>query len=132
METSKIDKLIRAFQSNAASGFEDPVPLELLSDSETPEEEDIEMKFSLSDHYTKKLFIAFARKHGYKSYRYPRQKHTTVILKGKKTFLDQVLWPQFLMMSQDLHLLLDQVTHEAIRTVLRDDLSASEDFAPPH
>jgi hypothetical protein len=130
MEKSKIDALIKAFESNASSEAAESVPLELLSDSDSPEEEDTEMKFSLSNHYTKKLFLALARKHGYKSYRYPRQKRTTVILKGKRSFFDQVLWPQFLGLSEDLNLLLDQVTNEAILAVLREDPSDSEDSTP--
>jgi hypothetical protein len=77
----------------------------------------------MGDRYVKKLFIALARKHGFRPYRYPRQKHTTVNLKGKKSYFDLVLWPEFLDLSDELAFFLEQVTHEIVRNVLSDDFS---------
>lgn len=134
MDESTINALIKAFESKVKSELSESPELELVVDSEI-DEEIIEMKFSLRDIYNKKLFIALARKHGYKPYRYPKQKHTTVILKGKRSFLDKVLWPQYVSLSQDLGFFLEQVTNELVRKLLaadHSDLPHSEgDSNPP-
>ena len=44
-------------------------------------EKTIEMKFSLTDAWSRQLFLALSRRHGLTPYRYPRQRRTTVLLK---------------------------------------------------
>ena len=123
MENSRIDEIIKAFESKITSRFDESTLVESELVSEIADEEEIEMKFSLQDGHSKKLFIALARKYGYKPYRYPRQKRTTVILKGKRAFFEDVLWPHYVSLSQDLTFLLEQVTNEAVRAILRGDPS---------
>ncbi|MEQ9123422.1 MAG: hypothetical protein RIM80_12750, partial [Alphaproteobacteria bacterium] len=38
---------------------------------------EVEMKFSLPDGWSVRLFVAVCRKHGLRPYRYPRQRRTT-------------------------------------------------------
>jgi hypothetical protein len=58
-------------------------------------EQAIEMKFSLSDSWSRQLFIALARRYGLQPFRYRRQRRTTMV-RGPKSFLEQFLWPEFL------------------------------------
>lgn len=120
MKEDQITSLVRAFESKVAPEF---IEAELIDEDPRSEEDEIEMQFSMADFHRKKLFIALARKHGLRPYRYPRQKHTTVMLKGKRSFFDQVLWPQFVQLSEDLNFLLQQITNEVIRSVLHGDPS---------
>jgi len=50
-----------------------------------------EMKFSFPDHWSVRLFIALCRRHGFKPYRYPRQRNTTVMVKAPRRFFDAVV-----------------------------------------
>lgn len=45
--------------------------------------------------WKKKLFIAICSKHGLRTYRYMRQKHTTTMVRVAKPFMDSVLWPEY-------------------------------------
>ncbi len=120
MNESTISALVEAFQSRVAEEAE-PIQAELVDEDEKQEEPEIEMKFSLSNHHSHKLFIALARKQGMRPFRYPRMKRTTVMLRGRASYLNNVFWPQFTRLSGDLDFLLQQITNEVIRTVLRDD-----------
>src|SRR4051794_29615223 len=55
----------------------------------------IEMQFSLTDQWSRQLFLALCRRYGLKPYRLYRQRVTTVMLRVPKRFVDQVLWPEF-------------------------------------
>ena len=46
----------------------------------------IEMKFSLPDQWSARLFIALCRRHGVRPFRYPRQRATTVMVKAPRRF----------------------------------------------
>ena len=123
MKENELARLAKDFEQKLIQGPKNPVPESILKEIKERKEKEIEMRFSVGDRYAKKLFIALARKHGFKPYRRPRQKHTTVNLKGKKSYFDFVLWPEFLELSEDLEFFLDQVTHEIVRNVLSDDFS---------
>src|ERR1017187_3286696 len=51
----------------------------------------IEFKFSLPDRWQRRLFSALCRRHGLEPYRYKRQRHTTVIVRVSRSFVDQTL-----------------------------------------
>ncbi|MCZ6672199.1 MAG: hypothetical protein O7C75_04590 [Verrucomicrobia bacterium] len=123
MKENEIAGLAKAFEQKLIQGPKNPVPEFILEDIRKRKEPEIEMRFSVGDRYSKKLFIALARKKGFKPYRYPRQKHTTVILKGKKSYFDLVLWPEFIELSGELEFFLEQLTNEIVRNVLTDDFS---------
>jgi len=123
MKESDITTLVKAFEKKALDGPKNKVPEWFLKDIQQRDEDEIEMKFSLGDKYAKKLFIALARKHGFKPYRYPKQKHTTVVLYGKKSYMDHVLWPEFTELCEELDFFLDHMTNELVRNVLHEDVS---------
>src|ERR1041385_7375779 len=65
--------------------------LQELGRHETP----VEMRFSVSDPWSRKLLIALCRRYGVHPYRYPRMRRQTVVVKAPRSFLDNVLWPEF-------------------------------------
>jgi hypothetical protein len=60
----------------------------------------IEMQFSMPDRWSRHLFLALCRRYGMRPHRYHRQRRNTVMVRGPKRFLDQVLWPEFSELDQ--------------------------------
>ena len=83
----------------------------------------VEYKFTMSDRFQRRMFTALARKHGLEPYRRKRQRHTTVMLRVSKEFVDGVLWPEFEALSDSLHTYLDQVTDRVISEAVHADQS---------
>lgn len=85
-------------------------------------ERPIEYKFTLTDGWSKKLFIALLRRYALKPYRYARQRRTTVMVKVPRSFVDETLWPEFLELSDVLRSYLDDMTDRVIaRGIHADD-----------
>ena len=74
----------------------------------------IEFKFTLSDGWSKKLFMALLRRYELKPYRYARQRRTTVMVRVPRSFVNETLWPEFLELSKVLQTYLDEVTERVI------------------
>lgn len=91
----------------------------------------IEMRFSLGDPWSRKLFIALSRRYGLKPYRYPRMHRQTVILRGPKSFLDSVLWPEFVQLNQALTEYLSEITDRVIREQVHKETADAEEVAEP-
>jgi hypothetical protein len=83
----------------------------------------LEYKFSLPDPWTRKLFLALARRYGLKPYRHYRQHAQTVMLKVPRRFADETLWPEFEQLSTSLREYLAEVTDRAIADALQADAS---------
>ena len=62
---------------------------------EQKREKPVEMKFSLTDPWSRQLFIALSRRYGLRPYRYSRMRQQSVMLRAPQSFLDKVLWPEF-------------------------------------
>ncbi|NNJ77027.1 MAG: hypothetical protein HKP56_17935 [Anderseniella sp.] len=87
----------------------------------------VEMKFSLGDEWSRRLFLALCRRYGLEPYRYRRQRLTTVMLRLPASFCDQVLWPEFCELDGELRSYLDAVTSKLIsEDVFADTSEASE------
>ena len=56
----------------------------------------MEYKISLESPWKKRLFTTLCAKHGYSTYRYARQRYTTAHVRIAKSYMEQVLWPEFL------------------------------------
>ena len=89
----------------------------------------VEMQFSMTDQWSKHLFIALCRRYGLRPYRYPRQKRTTVMVRLPRGFADQVLWPEFLQLDDILHRYLHDITLRLIREHVHKDVSEAEEVA---
>lgn len=80
-------------------------------------DEPIEFRVSLGSTWEKRLFIALCRKHGYQTYRYPKQKYTTARLKIARSMMDEVLWPEYVRYSQMLRELIEDIMEDVIKKI---------------
>ena len=83
----------------------------------------IEVRFSMPDHYSRRLLMALMRRYGLEPYRYPGQRYTTVRVSAPKKFLDDTFWPEFKALSDELTKFLDEVTNRVIEQALDADTS---------
>ena len=74
----------------------------------------IEYKFTLTDIWSRKLFVALLRRYGIKPFRYYRQRHTTVMANVSESFVDETLWPEFQELDKTLKEYLDEITNNII------------------
>jgi hypothetical protein len=78
----------------------------------------VEYKFTLADMWSKKLFLALLRRYELKPYRYRGQRHTTVMVRVPKRFVDETMWPHFQRASEELRQHLDEVAGKVIERAL--------------
>ena len=83
----------------------------------------VEYKFSLNNAWSRRLFIALLRRYGIEPYRRYRQRHTTVMAKVSKSFVDQTLWPEFTALDDALQTHLDEITATIIAQTIFPDSS---------
>ena len=83
----------------------------------------IEYKFTLQDAWGRKVFLALLRRYGIEPYRYPRQRHTTVMARVSNGFVKDTLWPEFIEISNTLRAHLSDVTDRVISSVIHQDSS---------
>lgn len=79
-------------------------------------EKPVEMKFTLADEWSRKLFVALCRRYGVSPYRYKGQRYTTVMAKAPRSFLTETLWPEF----QQIHRALEEYLQEATDRIIRE------------
>jgi hypothetical protein len=94
-------------------------------------EKPIEVKYSISDPWARQLFVALARRYGLRPYRYPRMHRQTVLLKGPRSFLEGVLWPEFQDLSAALARFLADITERVISEEVFRDTTEAEEVADP-
>jgi len=91
----------------------------------------VEMRFSMPDIWSRKLFMALLRRYGIDPYRYSGQRRTTVMAALPKRFVDETLWPEFTQLNQALWHYLNAVTDRVIKTgIFADDSDAETRTAP--
>ena len=91
----------------------------------------VEMKFSLADLWSRELFLALARRYGLRPFRYLRQKRTTVMLKVPPSFVEDVLWPEFVELNAVLSDYLLEVTRKIIREEVHGGSTEADEVADP-
>lgn len=91
----------------------------------------IEMSFSMPDQWSRQLFLGLCRRYGLKPYRYRRQRYTTVMVSVPRTFVDEVLWPEFDKLHQALKSYLNEVTLKVIREEIFADASEATELTQP-
>jgi hypothetical protein len=74
-----------------------------------------EFRFSISDPWSRQLFIALCRRYGLRPFRYPRMHRQTIIIKAPAGFVNTVLWPEFEELSEALTAHLLEITEKIIR-----------------
>jgi hypothetical protein len=90
------------------------------------EDPPLEYRFSMGDMWSRKVFVALLRRYGVKPYRYTRQRHTTVMARVSKRFVDETLWPEFREISDTLMSYLSEVTDRVVSGVIHQDSSEAE------
>jgi len=88
----------------------------------------VEMRFGLGDQWSRRLFLALARRYGLKPYRYARQRMTTVMLRVPQGFVTEVLWPEFEQLNAALTQYLMEVTMRVIREEVHGDASEAAEL----
>lgn len=86
----------------------------------------VEYKFTMSDIWSRKLFVALLRRYDISPYRYYRQRQTTVMAKVPKSFVDETLWPEFKELDETLKSYLDDITNKVISETIHSDNSEAE------
>ena len=74
----------------------------------------IEYRFTMRDGWSQRLFLSLLRRYDLKPYRYRGQRHTTVMVRVPKRFVDQTLWPHFERASAELRRHLNEVANRVI------------------
>lgn len=95
------------------------------------EDPPIEYRFTLGDMWARKVFCALLRRYDLRPYRYARQRHTTVMAKISKRFVDETLWPEYQEISKTLRAYLAEVTDRVVSEVIHNDSSDAEIIAEP-
>jgi hypothetical protein len=92
--------------------------LAALSQAEQP----VEVQFTLPDRWQRRLLTALCRRYGLNPYRYARQRHTTVMLRAPRSFVDGTLWPEYVQLRAALDDYLNDATERIIREEIYRDL----------
>ena len=90
-----------------------------------------EMTFSLRNPWSHRLFVALCRRYGLRAYRYRRMRYTTVCVKAPRSFLDRILWPEFLQLDEALTEHLSGITDRIIREEVYKDVGDAEEVEEP-
>ena len=96
--------------------------LNALQKTEIP----LEIRFTLPDRWQRRLFTALCRRYGLEPYRYNRQRHTTVMVRAPRSFVDQTLWPEYLELKEAL----DGWLNEATERIIREEVYGDAGEAP--
>jgi len=96
--------------------------LERLSRS-VREQPSVEFRFSMPDLYSRRVFVALCRRYGLEPYRYRGQRHTSVMVRATREFVDGTLWPEYVKIDETLRSYLAEVTDRVVAEVLHEDRS---------
>ena len=91
----------------------------------------VEMKFTMPDSWSTRLFIALCRRYGFSPFRYTRQRGTTIMVKAPRRLFEEIVWRQFNDLHADLWAYLEQTTERLIRETIHADADAAETAAEP-
>jgi hypothetical protein len=91
----------------------------------------VEVKFSIADPWSRRLFIALCRRYGLRPYLYPRMQRQSIVVKAPRSFLDAVLWPEFQEINAALVDYLAAVTDKVIREEVFGEAADAEEVPEP-
>ena len=93
-------------------------------------EEPTEMRFSITDNWSRQLLVALCRRYGIKPFRYPRMHRQTILVKAPRSFIEAVLWPEFQEINAALVEYLSSITERVIREEVFRDTGDAEEIMP--
>jgi hypothetical protein len=91
----------------------------------------VEHRFKLTDVWARRLLLALLRRYDLDPYRYSGQRHTTVMVRAPRRFVQETLWPEYTELHDTLHRYLHDVTERVIAQVVRADTSDAAEVAEP-
>ena len=94
-------------------------------------EKEIEVKFSISDTWSRQLFVALCRRYGLRPFRYRRMHQQSIIVRAPKSFVEQVLWPEFEELSAALTAYLSEITEKIIREEVHGETGEADEVDEP-
>jgi hypothetical protein len=97
--------------------------------AERAKEKEIEMVFTLSNAWSRDLFMALCRRYELKPYRYKRQRRTTLNVKAPKSFIEKTLWPEFVAINDELKTHIDEITTRIIKSAIHGDTTDADEIA---
>ena len=89
-------------------------------------EKAVEIRFSLPDPWSRRLFCALCRRYGLRPYRYHRMKRQSIVVRAPSSFVDEVLLPEFEQLNEALSSHLYEITETVIRTAIHGETSEAE------
>ena len=95
------------------------------------QEKAIEVKFSIPDMWSRRLFVALCRRYGLRPFRYRRMHRQTIIIRAPNSFVDQVLWPEFEELSAALTAYLSEITEKVIREEVHGETGEADEVDEP-
>ena len=110
-------------EKQAAGSALDRLKAQLAAAPEPP----TEFKIKIEDPWKRQLFVALCRRNDLHPYRLPRQRRTTVMVRITPSMMNQILWPQFVELSNLLHAYLDEATQDIITRSVHGDLSEADE-----
>jgi len=84
-------------------------------------EPEVELRFSLPDTWSVRLFVAVCRKHGVRTFRYAHQRRTTVMVRTRERFFDRAVWPEYSQLQSELESYFVDVTDHLVGRVMGSD-----------
>ncbi len=94
-------------------------------------EKPIELRFSIPDAWSRQLLIALCRRYGLRPFRHRRMHRQTIIIKAPKSFIEQVLWPEFQELNAALIAYLSEITEKVIREEVHKEPGEAEEVDEP-
>lgn len=122
----RIEKILALYDSADTSGERAAAAAALgrieakMAANRAIDEEPEEYQFTITDYWNQRLFCALLAKHGLKPFRRPRQRRTTIMVRGKPSFIDGIITPEFEQLRATLAAHLDVVASRIIAQTLGD------------
>jgi hypothetical protein len=120
---AKLRKIYALFEGATTAGERDAAAaainrVKTALAAEQKREQTVEMRFSLPDRWQRRLFTALCRRYGLEPYRYRGQRYSSLMVRVPRTFIDGVLWPEFLEIKKAL----DEYLNEATERIIREEV----------
>jgi hypothetical protein len=91
----------------------------------------VEYRFKLVDTWSRQVFLALLRRYEIMPFRYPRQRRTTVMANVSRSFVEDILWPEFEQLSRTLREHLEATTARVVSEALHTDTSEAVEVPAP-
>lgn len=82
---------------------------------------DTELRYSLPDVWSVRIFVALCRKHDIQPYRYPRQRRTTVMVRVHQSTFESTVGEEFRALHRELTAYFGDMVEHLIADVMKSD-----------